>query len=209
VGAVHSHHHCRCRHGEPRLLPPARPGPAQPPRRCCQEGKGRLGAAPKWGLPMCPVPGCGVSGWGGCTPWLCQALPGTIPGVQRKWPRGCLLLPCHAVLPGATLCHAVLCCTIDVVWPQLATKNHAVTLSLLLSSQWKQNQKEKTKLLGCAKNSSTEWKREKKRTIPTKRIRSMQCSHLPTLILLLSNKSPFFSELSTSIMNMTSPASFL
>jgi len=39
----------------------------------------------------------------------------------------------------------------------LATKNHAVALSLLPSPQWdgEEKQKEKAKLIGCDKNSLT------------------------------------------------------
>jgi len=48
----------------------------------------------------------------------------------------------------------------------LATKNQVVALSLL-SPPWRdgeENQKEKAKLIGCCKNSLTEWQREKKIT---------------------------------------------
>jgi len=47
-----------------------------------------------------------------------------------------------------------------VVLPQFATKNHTVTLSLLLSPYWdgEENQKEKkAKLTGWDENSLTEW----------------------------------------------------
>jgi len=82
----------------------------------------------------------------------------------------------------------------------LATKNHAVALSLLHPPWWdgEKNQKEKAKLMGCDKNSSTEWQREKKITIIlVKRIYSMQCSHHPMLSLLLNNKIPFLQQLPT------------
>jgi len=52
-----------------------------------------------------------------------------------------------------------------VVLPQFATKNHAVTVSLLPPPQWEgeENQKEKEKkLVGWDENSLTEWQREKK-----------------------------------------------
>jgi len=51
-----------------------------------------------------------------------------------------------------------------VVLPQLATKNHAVTLSLLPPPRWhgEENQKEKRqKLEGWDENSLTEWQRKK------------------------------------------------
>jgi len=61
-----------------------------------------------------------------------------------------------------------------------------------------ENQKEKAKLVGCDKNSLTEWPREKKITIILiKRIHSMQCSHHPMLSLLLSSKCSYFSQLPT------------
>jgi len=49
----------------------------------------------------------------------------------------------------------------------LATKNHAVFLSLLPPPQWdgEDNQKEKAKLMGWDENTLTEWQREKKITI--------------------------------------------
>jgi len=90
----------------------------------------------------------------------------------------------------------------------LATKNHRVALSLLLPPRWggEENQKEKAKLVGCDENSLTKWQREKKITtvILIKRIYSMQCSHHSMLILLLSSKSPSFSQLLTYILSMTS-----
>jgi len=54
-----------------------------------------------------------------------------------------------------------------VVWHPLATKNHAVALSLLPPPQWdgEENQKEKAKLVGWDENSLTECQREKKITI--------------------------------------------
>jgi len=75
----------------------------------------------------------------------------------------------------------------------LAIKNHTAALSLFLPPRWdgEENQKEKTKLIGCDKNSFTEWQREKKiTTILIKRIYSMQCSHHARLTLLLSSKPP-------------------
>jgi len=86
-----------------------------------------------------------------------------------------------------------------VVWPQLATKNHTVAFSLLPTTQWdgEKNQNEKAKLVGWDKNSLTEWRREKKITTVRviKRIYNMQCSHYLMLSLLLSSKSPSFSQL--------------
>jgi len=65
--------------------------------------------------------------------------------------------------------------------------------------QWdrEENQKEKAKLMGCDKNSLTEWQREKKITTITqmKRIYSMQCPYCPMLSSFLSSKSPCFSQL--------------
>jgi len=55
-----------------------------------------------------------------------------------------------------------------VVFPQFATKNHAVAFSLLPLSRWDggENQKEKRqKLMGWDENSLTEWQREKRTTI--------------------------------------------
>jgi len=55
-----------------------------------------------------------------------------------------------------------------VVLPQFATKNQAVTLSLLLPPWWdgEENEKEKGKHPGgWNENSFTEWQRQKKTTI--------------------------------------------
>jgi len=63
---------------------------------------------------------------------------------------------------------------------------------------WGENQKEKAKLMGCDKKSLTERQREKKiTTITPIKIHSMQCSHHLMLSLLLSSKSPSFSQLPT------------
>jgi len=60
-----------------------------------------------------------------------------------------------------------------------------------------QIQKQKAKLVGCDKNNFTEQQREKKIKIIIliRRIYSMQCSYRPMLSLLLSSKSPSFSQL--------------
>jgi len=52
-----------------------------------------------------------------------------------------------------------------VIYPQPATKNHTVALSLLLP-QWdgEENQKQNAKLMGCNTDSLTERQREKKKT---------------------------------------------
>jgi len=55
-----------------------------------------------------------------------------------------------------------------VILPQFATRNLAVTLSLLPPPRWdgEENQKEKRqKLMGWGENSLIEWQREKKTTI--------------------------------------------
>jgi len=56
--------------------------------------------------------------------------------------------------------------TCAITWPQPATKNHAVTLSLLPPPplQWdgEENWKAEAKLVGWDKNSLTEQQREKK-----------------------------------------------
>jgi len=94
-----------------------------------------------------------------------------------------------------------------VVLPQFATKNHTVPLSLLPPPQrdGEENQKEKgKKLVGWDENSLTEWQRKKTTIILIKSIYNMQSSHHPMLSLLLSSKSPFFSQLHTEMLSMTS-----
>ena len=110
------------------------------------------------------------------------------------------LLPSHLGSPATwDLCWKS--CQSVVVLTQFATKNHAVTLSLLPSPWWdgEENQKEKgKKLAGWDENSLTEWQREKKTSvILIKSIYNMQCSHHPMPSLLLSSKSPSFSQLPT------------
>ena len=56
-----------------------------------------------------------------------------------------------------------------MVWPQWATKNHAVALTLLPPPQRdrEQNQKEKAKLVDWDENNLREWQGEKTITINT------------------------------------------
>jgi len=63
--------------------------------------------------------------------------------------------------------------------------------------EWGGESEGKAELVGCDKNSVTEQQREEDTTtiILIKRIYSMQCSHCPMLSLLLSSKSPSFSQL--------------
>jgi len=63
-----------------------------------------------------------------------------------------------------------------LVWPQLATKNHAVALSLLPPPQWgeEDNQNEKAKLVGWDESSLTEWQRQNKTTINNTDKKNMQ-----------------------------------
>jgi len=77
-----------------------------------------------------------------------------------------------------------------MVYLQLATKNHMVALSLL-PPRWdgEENQKEKAKPVSWYKNSLKEREREMKITT------RVQCSHCLILSLLLSSKSPGFSQL--------------
>jgi len=88
-----------------------------------------------------------------------------------------------------------------IVWPQLATKNHAVALSLLPPSQGdgEGDQKEKAKFTGWDENSLTHWQREKKITIVLikKHMYNVQCTYDPVLIMLLISKFPSFSQLPT------------
>jgi len=89
-----------------------------------------------------------------------------------------------------------------VGFPQFATKNHAVTLSLLPLPRWdgKDNQKEKKqKLMGRDESSLTNGKgrRKQQSIILIKSIYNRQCSHHSMLSLLLSNKSLSFSQIST------------
>jgi len=61
-----------------------------------------------------------------------------------------------------------------------------------------ENQKEKAKLMCWAENSLTEWQKEKKITIILiKSIYNIQYSHHLMGSLLLSSKSPSFSQLPT------------